>query len=57
VATVIDGCVGCGLCGENAHAATLCPSFYRGEVIHNPNLWDRLSAALRHAVIRLMQPA
>src|SRR5690606_18959745 len=23
VATVIDGCVGCGLCGENAHAATL----------------------------------
>ena len=26
VATVIDGCVGCGLCGENAHAATLCPS-------------------------------
>ncbi|MCX7271544.1 MAG: indolepyruvate ferredoxin oxidoreductase subunit alpha, partial [Burkholderiales bacterium] len=22
VATVIDGCVGCGLCGENAHAAT-----------------------------------
>jgi indolepyruvate ferredoxin oxidoreductase, alpha subunit len=57
VATVIDGCVGCGLCGENAHAATLCPSFYRGEVIHNPNLWDRLSAALRHAVIRLLQPA
>ena len=26
VAVVIDGCVGCGLCGENAHAATLCPS-------------------------------
>jgi indolepyruvate ferredoxin oxidoreductase alpha subunit len=26
VATVIDGCVGCGLCGANAHAATLCPS-------------------------------
>ena len=25
VATVIDGCVGCGLCGENAHAATLVP--------------------------------
>src|SRR5688572_3878647 len=33
VATVIDGCVGCGLCGENAHAAVLCPSFYRAEVI------------------------
>ncbi|HSU63825.1 MAG TPA: indolepyruvate ferredoxin oxidoreductase, partial [Burkholderiales bacterium] len=42
VATVIDGCVGCGLCGENAHAAVLCPSFYRAEVIQNPSLWDRL---------------
>jgi indolepyruvate ferredoxin oxidoreductase alpha subunit len=42
VATVIDGCVGCGLCGENAHAAVLCPSFYRAEVIQNPTVWDRL---------------
>jgi indolepyruvate ferredoxin oxidoreductase alpha subunit len=42
VATVIDGCVGCGLCGENAHAAVLCPSFYRAEVLQNPSLWDRL---------------
>jgi indolepyruvate ferredoxin oxidoreductase alpha subunit len=42
VATVIDGCVGCGLCGENAHAAILCPSFYRAEVVQNPTLWDRL---------------
>src|SRR5919197_1633605 len=47
VATVIDGCVGCGLCGENAHAAALCPSFYRAEVIQNPNLWDRLIAKVR----------
>jgi indolepyruvate ferredoxin oxidoreductase alpha subunit len=43
VATVIDGCVGCGLCGENAHAAVLCPSFYRAEVIQNPTLWDKLT--------------
>jgi indolepyruvate ferredoxin oxidoreductase, alpha subunit len=42
VATVIDGCVGCGLCGENAHAAVLCPSFYRAEVIQNPTWWDRV---------------
>ena len=41
VATVIDGCVGCGLCGENAHAAVLCPSFYRAEVIQNPGLFDK----------------
>jgi indolepyruvate ferredoxin oxidoreductase, alpha subunit len=46
VATVIDGCVGCGLCGENAHAAVLCPSFYRAEVIQNPSWWDRLMSRL-----------
>ncbi|MEO8136858.1 MAG: indolepyruvate ferredoxin oxidoreductase subunit alpha [Betaproteobacteria bacterium] len=57
VATVLDGCVGCGLCGENAHAASLCPSFYRGEVIQNPDWWDRAMARLRSAVIDLIQPA
>jgi indolepyruvate ferredoxin oxidoreductase, alpha subunit len=51
VATVIDGCVGCGLCGENAHAATLCPSFYRAEVIQNPSSLDRALAALRRLVV------
>jgi indolepyruvate ferredoxin oxidoreductase, alpha subunit len=51
VATVIDGCVGCGLCGENAHAATLCPSFYRAEVIQNPSFLDRALAALRRLVV------
>jgi len=49
VATVIDGCVGCGLCGENAHAAVLCPSFYRAEVVQNPTLWDRWLDRLRAA--------
>ena len=38
VATVIEGCVGCGLCGENAHAAVLCPSFYRAEIVQNPHV-------------------
>ncbi|MCX7180996.1 MAG: thiamine pyrophosphate-dependent enzyme, partial [Proteobacteria bacterium] len=57
VATVIDGCVGCGLCGENAHAATLCPSFYRGEVVQNPGLGERLLNAWRNAVIGLLQRA
>jgi len=46
VATVIDGCVGCGLCGENAHAAVLCPSFYRAEVVQNPSPLDRILASL-----------
>lgn len=57
VATVIDGCVGCGLCGENAHAATLCPSFYRAEVVQNPRWHERLWAGLSRAVVRALQPA
>ena len=44
VAHVTNGCVGCGLCGENAHTATLCPSFWRAEIISNPNWWDRFKA-------------
>jgi indolepyruvate ferredoxin oxidoreductase alpha subunit len=52
VATVIDGCVGCGLCGENAHAATLCPSFYRAEIVTNPRRRERVLAALRAHVAR-----
>ena len=51
VATVIDGCVGCGLCGENAHAAVLCPSFYRAEVIQNASLLDRVVDRLRRAIV------
>jgi indolepyruvate ferredoxin oxidoreductase alpha subunit len=51
VATVIDGCVGCGLCGENAHAATLCPSFYRAEVVQNPGFFDRVLSSLRNLVV------
>ena len=47
VATVIDGCVGCGLCGENAHAAVLCPSFYRAEVLQNANLFDKFVHKVR----------
>jgi indolepyruvate ferredoxin oxidoreductase alpha subunit len=57
VATVIDGCVGCGLCGENAHAATLCPSFYRAEVIRNPRLHERIIDGLRGSIMRRLQNA
>jgi indolepyruvate ferredoxin oxidoreductase alpha subunit len=57
VATVIDGCVGCGLCGANAHAATLCPSFYRAEVVQNAGLWERLVERLRSRWVRALQPA
>lgn len=57
VATVIDGCVGCGLCGENAHAATLCPSFYRAEVITNPKWHERLLDTIRGHLIQVMVKA
>ena len=57
VATVIEGCVGCGLCGENAHAATLCPSFYRAEVVQNPGPWERMGARLQTWMTRFLQPA
>ena len=40
VTKVINSCVGCGLCGEVAHAAVLCPSFYRASIIANPTGWD-----------------
>src|SRR6202142_4115985 len=57
VATVIESCVGCGLCGEVAHAAVLCPSFYRTDVISNPNWWDRTLFRLRSNGIRWLSGA
>ncbi|HTV50929.1 MAG TPA: indolepyruvate ferredoxin oxidoreductase subunit alpha [Steroidobacteraceae bacterium] len=55
VAHVDDSCVGCGVCGEVADAAVLCPSFYRAELIHNPSAWDRLIHRLRAALIGVLQ--
>jgi indolepyruvate ferredoxin oxidoreductase alpha subunit len=55
VTKVIQSCVGCGLCGELAHAAVLCPSFYRASVISNPSQWDRFKARTREAIIGRLQ--
>ncbi len=57
VAYVTNECVGCGTCGEVAHAATLCPSFWRAEIVTNPGRWDRFKARVRSAVIGAFQPA
>jgi indolepyruvate ferredoxin oxidoreductase, alpha subunit len=51
VAHVNNGCVGCGVCGEVAHAAVLCPSFYKADIVQNPSLFDRALHALRQRVI------
>ncbi len=49
-AMVDDSCVACGLCGEAAHAATLCPSFYRATAINNAgkfrSIWTKLGSRL-----------
>ena len=55
VATVVNSCVGCGVCGEVAHAAVLCPSFYKADIVYNPSVADRALAALRSSVIGLLQ--
>jgi indolepyruvate ferredoxin oxidoreductase alpha subunit len=51
IAHVDDTCVGCGVCGEVAHAAVLCPSFYQVQVITNPGRLTRWLSRLRAAVI------
>jgi indolepyruvate ferredoxin oxidoreductase beta subunit len=51
VTTVLDSCVGCGMCGEVSHAAVLCPSFYRAEVVRNPSAWDRMLYRSRQLAI------
>ncbi len=56
VAQVDGGCVGCGVCGQVAHAAALCPSFYRVEVVQNPTRWDRFVHRLRQAGLRALAP-
>jgi indolepyruvate ferredoxin oxidoreductase alpha subunit len=51
VTQVIESCVGCGLCGEIAHAAQLCPSFYQAERVQNPSHFNKLLSGIRGNVI------
>jgi indolepyruvate ferredoxin oxidoreductase alpha subunit len=55
VATVLDSCVGCGNCGDVSHAAVLCPSFYKAQIVSNPTGWDKLRERVRSAVIGWLQ--
>lgn len=57
VAHVTNGCVGCGLCGEVADAAVLCPSFHKIEIVTHPSWWDRLTDRFNRFFIGLLQPA
>ncbi len=52
VTTIDRACVGCGLCGELAQTAALCPSFHRVEVVTAPTAWERLLAKVRGWTMR-----
>jgi len=55
VATVLDSCVGCGMCGEVSHAAVLCPSFYKAQIVSHPSAWERWWDGLRSRVVGVLQ--
>ena len=55
VSYVDNSCVGCGVCGSNVHAAVLCPSFARVDLLYNPTVLDRYLGGFRQAVIGWLQ--
>jgi indolepyruvate ferredoxin oxidoreductase alpha subunit len=55
VAAVDSSCVACGLCGEVAQAAALCPSFYRADRVHHAGWFERVLYRTRRSVIGMLQ--
>ena len=55
VTTVLDSCVGCGMCGEVSHAAVLCPSFYKAQIVSHPSAWERWWDGLRVRIVAGLQ--
>ncbi|MEM7279153.1 MAG: indolepyruvate ferredoxin oxidoreductase subunit alpha [Pseudomonadota bacterium] len=55
VSYIDNSCVACGNCGEVAHEAVLCPSFYKGQLVLNPSIWDKAIWRIRSAFIGWMQ--
>lgn len=53
VAHIEQSCVGCGLCGEIAHAAVLCPSFYKVRIVNNPGLYDRFISKINSKLLSI----
>lgn len=54
IATVDNSCVACGHCGEVAHTARLCPSFYRAEGTLNAGPWQRMIAYINGGLLKMM---
>ncbi|PZU11022.1 indolepyruvate ferredoxin oxidoreductase subunit alpha [Sphingomonas sp.] len=55
VTHIDNSCVGCGNCGEVAHAAILCPSFYKARIVTNPTRLERARNLLSMRVIGWFQ--
>jgi indolepyruvate ferredoxin oxidoreductase alpha subunit len=53
-AYVDSGCAACNLCGENAHAAQLCPSFYKAKGVVNANALQRLRTGINQKLMSWM---
>ncbi len=51
VTHIDNSCVGCGNCGEVAHAAILCPSFYKASITANPGRWEKVARDCRRTLI------
>ena len=54
VTTIDASCVGCGLCGELAQTAALCPSFHRVDIVTAPSAWERFVAGVRALATRAL---
>lgn len=55
VVHVEETCVGCGHCGEVAHAAVLCPSFYRLDIVTNASPAERWRRRAARSIIAYLQ--
>lgn len=57
VAYVDESCVGCGLCGSAAQAASLCPSFYKTVRRINPGRCSRIKHRISARILNWMGAA
>lgn len=57
VAAIDTTCVGCGVCGEIAHAAQLCPSFHKVTVVRNASRFERFMQRLSARLLPALRAA
>ncbi|MEL0084124.1 MAG: indolepyruvate ferredoxin oxidoreductase, partial [Gammaproteobacteria bacterium] len=57
VAAIDSTCVGCGVCGEIAHAAQLCPSFHKVTMVHNIAWYEKVWLSMKSLFMPVIQPA